>query len=128
MNEEKIIVSDLRDLPWNENKDQGKFRWKYMADSTQMKSHGLSCGVLVLPPGEALPLHYHSPQEIYVIRRGEGLLLSSLNTRKVCKDSFVYIPQNLEHGLKNTGKKDLELLWIFPTDCWEEVEYVFKKQ
>ena len=128
MKEEKIVVSHLRDHPWNQNKDQGKFRWKYMADSTQMKSHGLSCGVLVLPPGEVLPLHYHSPQEIYIIRRGEGLLLSSLHTRKVFKDSFVYIPQNFEHGLKNTGKKDLELRWIFPTDCWEEVEYVFKKQ
>ena len=128
MKEEKIVVSHLRDQPWNENKDQGKFRWKYMADSTQIQSHGLSCGVLVLPPGESLPLHCHLPQEIYIIRRGEGLLLSSLNTRKVCKDSFVYIPQNFEHGLKNTGEEDLELLWIFPTDCWEEVEYVFKKQ
>ena len=57
----------------------------------------------------------------------EGLLLSSLNTKKVCKDSFVYIPKNFEHGLKNTGNEDLELLWIFPTDCWEEVEYVFEK-
>ena len=98
-----------------------------MADSTQMKSHGLSCGVLVLPPGEELPLHYHSPQEIYIIRKGEGLLLSSLGTEKICKDSFAYIPKNSEHGLRNTGKEDLELLWIFPTDCWEEVEYIFEK-
>ena len=127
MKEEKIVVSELRDQAWNKNKTQGKFRWKYMADSTQMKSHGLSCGVLVLPPGEELPMHYHSPQEIYVIRRGEGLLLSSLNKKKVRKDSFVYIPKNFEHGLKNTGKGDLELLWIFPTDCWAEVEYFFEK-
>ena len=128
MKGEKIVVSHLKDQVWNENKMQGKLRWKYIADSTQMKSRGLSCGVLVLPLGEELSLHYHSPQEIYIIRRGEGLLLSSLNTRKVCKDSYVYIPQNFEHGLKNTGEEDLELLWIFPTDCWEEVEYVFKKQ
>ena len=112
MEEEKIVVSHLRDHPWHEKKDQGKFKWKYMVDSTQMKSHGLSCGVLVLPPGEVLPLHHHSPQEIYIIRKGEGILLSSLNTRKVCKDSFVYIPQNFEHGLKNTGKEDLELSLI----------------
>ena len=46
---------------------------------------------------------------------------------KIYKDSFVYIPKNVEHGLKNTGEKDLELLWIFPTDCWEEVEYIFEK-
>ena len=127
MKEEKIVVSHLKNQAWNQNKDQGKFRWKYMADSTQIKSHGLSCGVLVLPAGEELPLHHHSPQEIYIIRRGEGLLLSSLNTTKVCKDSFIYIPKNFERGLKNTGDEVLEILWIFPTDCWEEVEYVFEK-
>ena len=99
-----------------------------MADSTQIKSHGLSCGVLVLPPGESLPLHYHSPQEIYIIRQGEGILLSSLSSKKVYKDSFVYIPKNVDHGLKNTGEEDLEILWIFPTDCWEEVEYIFQKK
>ena len=116
----------MRDQAWNENKDQGNFKWKYMADSTQMISHGLSCGLLVLPPGEEL-LHHHSPQEIYIIRQGEGLLLSSLSSKKVCKDSFVYIPKNVDHGLKNTGMEDLEILWIFPTDCWEEVEYIFQK-
>jgi len=127
MKEEEIIVSHLRDQAWSQNKDQSKFQWKYMVDSTQMKSHGISCGLLVLPTGEELPLHQHSPQEIYIIRRGEGLLLSSLNTKKVFKDSFVYIPKNFYHGLKNTGNEDLELLWVFPTDCWEEVEYLFEK-
>ena len=114
---EKIVISHLNDQPWNENKNQGKFRWKYMVDSTEMKSHGLSCGVLVLPPGEELPLHCHSPQEIYIIRQGEGLLLSSLNTKQVCKDSFVYIPKNSMHGLKNTGKHDLELLCFPHLSC-----------
>ena len=128
MQDEKIIVSHLKDQPWNQNKDQGKFRWKYIADSTQIKSHGLSCGLLVLPPGEELPLHYHSPQEIYIVRKGEGLFLSSSNTTKVCKDNFVYIPKNNAHGLKNTGLGNLEILWIFPTDCWEEVQYNFQKK
>ncbi len=125
--DEKVVVSHLKDQTWNEDKDQGKLRWKYIADSTQITSHGLSCGVLVLPPGEELPLHHHSPQEVYIIRKGEGLLLSSASSKKVYEDSFVYIPKNFDHGLKNTGKEDLEILWIFPTDNWEEVEYVFKK-
>ena len=124
---EKIVVSHLKDQSWNEDKNQGKLRWKYIADSTQLMSHGLSCGVLVLPPGEELPLHHHSPQEVYIIRQGEGLLLSSLSSKKVYKDSFVYIPKNVDHGLKNTSEEDLEILWIFPTDCWQEVEYIFQK-
>ena len=126
MIEEKIVVSHLKDQAWNNEKAYGEFSWTYMADSTKMKSHELSCGVLVLPPGEELPLHYHSPQEIYISRQGEGLLLSSSNIKEVCKDTFIYIPKNLEHGLRNTGKEDLELLWIFPTDSWEEIEYVFE--
>jgi len=125
---DKIVVSHLKDQAWNEDKDQGKLRWKYIVDSTQSMSHGLSCGLLVLPPGEELPLHHHSPQEVYIIRQGEGLLLTSLSSKKVYKDSFVYIPKNVDHGLKNTGEEDLEILWIFPTDCWEEVEYIFKEK
>ena len=124
---EKIVVSHLKDQAWNEDKEQGNLRWKYIADSTKLMSHGLSCGVLVLPPVAELPLHHHSPQEVYIIRQGEGLLLSSLSSKKVYKDSFVYIPKNVDHGLKNTGEEDLEILWIFPTDCWEEVEYIFQK-
>ena len=92
---EKIIVSHLKDQAWNKDNNQGKLRWKYIADSTQVMSHGLSCGVLVLPPGEELPLHHHLPQEVYIIRQGEGLLLSSLSSKKVYKDSFVYIPKML---------------------------------
>ena len=94
MKEENLVVSHLKDQAWNEKKDQGKFRWKYIADSTKLMSHGISCGVLVLPPGEELPLHHHSPQEVYIIRQGEGLLLSSSSSKKVYKDSFVYIPKN----------------------------------
>ncbi len=127
MKDENIVVSHLEDKAWCQHKDQTKFKWKYMADSTQMKSHGISCGVLVLPPKVQLPLHHHSPQEVYIIRKGQGLLLSSLSSKKVYKDSFVYIPKNVSHGLKNVGVGDLEVLWIFPTDCWEEVEYIFQK-
>ena len=47
---EKIFVSHLKDQAWNEDKEQGNLRWKYIADSTQIMSQGLSCGVLVLPP------------------------------------------------------------------------------
>ena len=91
-----------------------------------MKGIGISYGVLVLPPEQELFLHHHSPQKIYIIRSDEGFLLSS-TTKKVCQDCFIYIPKNFEHGLKNRGKEDLEVLGIFPTDCWEEVEYIFEK-
>ena len=73
------------------------------------------------------PLHHHSPQEAYTIRQGEGVLLSSFCSKKIYKDRFVYIPKNVDHRLKNNGEEELELLWIFPTEYWEEVEYTFEK-
>ena len=125
MKEEKIVVSHLRDQPWNENKDQGKFRWKYMADSTQIQSHGLSCGVLVLPPGESLPLHYHSPQEIYIIRRGEDLLLSYFHTRRFVK-IVLSIPLKIMTTTKQSWERGYRNIRIL-TKCKEKVEYNFKK-
>ena len=72
---EKVIVSHIDECKWEQRKEHGNFRWKYLADSTQFNSHGLSCGVLVLPYGEELKLHHHVPQEIYLIRKGEGHFL-----------------------------------------------------
>ena len=79
-----------------------------------------------IPVGEELELHSHSPQEIYLIRSGEGLLLrGDMENKKLSKDSIVYIPKKQSHGLRNSGKVPLEVIWIFPTDCWEDVKYVF---
>ena len=52
MKEEKIVLSNVEGQACSQNKNQGKFIWKYMADSTQMKSHGLCCGVLNSTSGE----------------------------------------------------------------------------
>ena len=75
------------------------------------------------------------PEKSYAITTHSGSLhhsarrrtaLKTLQVLRGIKDSFVYIPKNVDHGLKNTGEEDLEILWIFPTDCWEKVEYFQK--
>ena len=38
----------------------------------------------------------------------------------------VYIPQNALHGLKNIGNVPFEVLWIFPTDTWSEIDYHYE--
>ena len=123
---EEVFISNVRDREWKQREDVGNFRWKYLVDSSENNSHGLSCGLVQIPVGEELQLHSHSLQEIYLIRSGEGILLRrNLENQKVTKDSIVYIPGNHFHGLKNIGRKPLEVIWIFPTDCWEDVKYVF---
>jgi len=33
--------------------------------------------------------------------------------------------QNAKHALKNTGKETLEFYWIFPTDRFSDIEYLY---
>jgi len=101
-------------------------RWKLLVDADRMPSHGLSLGVLEFPPGTVLAPHRHSPQEVYLIQAGKGELRIGDETRDVGPGTVVYIPENHLHGIANTGDTPLTLMWIFPTDTWAEVEYLFE--
>ena len=89
-----------------------------------------SLAVARVKPSVTTQLHsLRNTKEIYIIRTGEGLFLGGdKNSQRVKKDSIVYIARNYLHGLRNVGMIPLELIWIFPTDCWEEVKYVFYKR
>ena len=87
-------------------------------------SSGLSLGFAEIAPGGDLTLHYHSPDEIYVVTNGEGILNKSGDLEKIKKGDVVYIGGNEKHALKNNGKETLEFYWIFPTDRFSEVEYL----
>lgn len=126
---ENVIVRNENTVEWNKSSELPGLRWKYLVDSTEAQSHGLSTGVLEIATGAELPLHHHSPQEIYLIRKGEGLLLKKDGeTQPVRPDDVIYIPEGEQHGLRNTGDTPLEFLWIFPTDCWQEVAYIFAQE
>ena len=130
---EKNFVSNTREADWNKHTAERialganpDLRWCHLVDSTKDASHGLSVGCLVIPINGKLPAHTHSPQEVYLIKSGSGLLLMpDGKTKPVSENDFVYIPRNEKHSLKNTGNKPLEVIWIFPTDCWKDVNYSY---
>ena len=122
--EETIIVKE-NDRNWKFDSEFPGLKYKLLIDSTQIENHGLSLGIVDLELGAELPLHHHSPQEIYIIRTGEGLLLSKTETRKVFPKDSIYIPKMEKHGLLNVGTNILSIYWIFPTDCWANVKYLY---
>ena len=122
---EMIKVLSEEEGGWEYQDDFPGLRYKLLVDSTKIDNHGLSTGILELEPGAELPLHHHSPQEIYIIKKGIGLLLGSANDRQVSSDMTIYIPENEKHGLRNTGYETLSFYWIFPTDCWDQIEYLY---
>lgn len=133
MTDEKIFISNLNDATWDQHGPERiaiganpDLRFCYLVDANLHQSHGLSVGCLVIPVGSELPPHIHAPQEVYFIKSGSGLMLMANDqTRAVSAHDVVYIPPGEEHGLKNTGDEPLEIIWMFPTDSWKDIEYTY---
>ena len=122
-----IFVNNLKSVfnqEWTSADKYPGLRWKLLIDKDLNGSTGLSLGYAEMVPGGDLTLHYHSPDEIYVITYGEGILNKSGKLETIKKGDVVYIGRNEKHALKNDGKETLEFYWIFPTDRFSEVEYL----
>ena len=89
-----------------------------------LEALGLSLGFAEIEPGGDLTLHYHSPNEIYVVTDGTGILNKSGELEEIKKGDVVYIGGNEKHALKNEGKETLKFYWIFPTDRFSDVKYL----
>ena len=123
-----IFVNNLKsasDQEWSSTEKYPGVRWKFLIDADFTKSSGLSLGFAEIAPGGDLILHYHSPSEIYVVTDGTGILNKSGKLEEIKKGDVVYIGKNEKHALKNDGKETLKFYWIFPTDCFSEVKYLY---
>ena len=122
-----IFINNLKSVfnqEWISADKYPGLRWKLLIDKDLNGSTGLSLGYAEMAPGGDLTLHYHSPDEIYVITNGEGILNKSGKLEKIKKGDVVYIGGNEKHALKNEGKETLQFYWIFPTDRFLEVNYL----
>ena len=120
-------LASVLDQEWSSTEKYPGVKWKFLIDANFDGSSGLSLGFVEIAPGGNLTLHYHSPSEIYVSTNVTGILNKSGELETIKKGDVVYISGNAEHALKNNGKEILEFYWIFPTDCFSEVEYFSTK-
>ncbi len=82
------------------------------------KPYGLASGFVVLKPKEAVGLHNtRNREEALIILQGQAQISYGKNSRiKVKENSFVYIPPQTDHDLKNTGKGILK--YVYLTACY----------
>ena len=118
-------LSSVSDQEWSTTNKYPGVRWKFLIDADFTESSGLSLGIAEIAPGGDLILHYHSPAEIYVVTDGTGMLNKSGKLEEIKKGDVVYISKNAKHALKNNGEETLKFYWIFPTNRFSEVEYLY---
>jgi mannose-6-phosphate isomerase-like protein (cupin superfamily) len=124
------IALDEGDAPLDGWDDpvRGRIHWRTLFSQGRTRSAGITCGIAELGPGDWLGLHCHAPPETYYVIAGAGIV--SLEGREigVRAGSAVFIPGMVEHGIRQTGTEVLRLLYAFPIDSFDSVEYLFSAQ
>jgi mannose-6-phosphate isomerase-like protein (cupin superfamily) len=102
------------------------FRTLFGGDATATSS--LTAGIGEMEPGDWLGHHRHAPAEIYYVIAGEGVVHLGEEQQAVRAGSAVFIPGNLEHGIRNTGSEPLRMFYAFAVDAFADIEYRFSAE
>ena len=106
---------------------RGKVQWWTLLSADRTPSHGMTCGVAELAPGQAETLHphQHAQPEVYHFLGGTGVVHIGALEHSVGAGSTVFIPGDVSHGVRNTGDTPLRLFYVFAVDSFADVQYVF---
>jgi quercetin dioxygenase-like cupin family protein len=105
----------------------GRARWRTLLSADRTPTDSLTMGVAELEPGEARDFHphRHAQAEAYYILSGEGIVAISGTEYPVRPGSAIFVPGGAVHGARNTGAELLRLLYVFPADSFDEIQYEF---
>ncbi|MDD5253398.1 MAG: cupin domain-containing protein [Candidatus Omnitrophica bacterium] len=103
MRKEKLISIKLR----------GRQRFvRLLGDSTKLR--GLCSGLVALQPGDSIGEHKtENKEEVLVIIKGNATIHYTKNKSiKAGPNTFIYIPPETVHNVKNSGSKILRYVYI----------------
>ena len=126
------VIVDASERAWEtwpdaEGARRGGSRWKTLISAHLTPSEALTLGVSKLPPGEASQEHRHAEPEVYLVLAGTGVVTIDGEARPVGPGTAVFIPGNAPHSCESTGASDLEVVYVFAADSFEDIEYVFSE-
>ena len=106
---------------------RGKVVWRTLLSGDRTPTSQLTLGVTELGPGQPSPFlpHRHAQAEIYYVISGEGVVEIDGVEHALRAGSSVFIPGDVPHGARNTGRDVLRLLYVFAADSFSDVHYVF---
>jgi quercetin dioxygenase-like cupin family protein len=120
-----VADKDITSDGWNEPDGRGVVSWETLIDADLTPSNGLTCGFAVVEAGGFLALHRHAPAEFYHILEGQSVVTIDGTDHLVIKGDTVFIPPMAKHGIRNASNARLRFLFVFPTNTFAEVEYLF---
>jgi quercetin dioxygenase-like cupin family protein len=106
---------------------RGKVVWRTLLSADRTPTAQMTLGVTELGPGQPSPFlsHRHAQAEIYYVLSGEGVVQIDGVEHALRAGASVFIPGDVPHGARNTGRDVLRLLYVFAADSFSDVRYVF---
>jgi quercetin dioxygenase-like cupin family protein len=124
---ESTVKVNEEQRPWElEPGDEdraARIRVRTFISSDRTPTSGVSMGVFEMPPGALLAPHHHHPQEVYYVTGGEAEVYLDGSWQPLRCGDVVYFPGDAVHGARNRGPVSCTIVWVFPTDTYEEIEY-----
>jgi quercetin dioxygenase-like cupin family protein len=124
---EQPFQAHEEDAPWEYDPPNGgdtaQVRWRTLVSAEKTPTSGLSMGVLEVPPGARLAPHHHHAPEVYYVTAGEAEVLIDGAWRPLSAGDVAYFPGDAVHGARNPGTYTCRIVWMFPVDSFDEVEY-----
>lgn len=122
-----IQVGDLGWETWDEQDipKRGVVNWKTLVSGDRTPSDSITLGFAQVPPGERLHVHRHAQAEVYFILEGSGTVHIDGKEWTVRTGHAIFIPGSAEHGIANPGTAPLHFIYVFATDSFADVHYVF---
>ena len=81
-----------------------------MVVNREVGASSLSVWVTSHEPGEVVPLHVHTVEEVLTFVAGEGIATLGGETIPVGADMSIVVPPGTPHGYRNTGTEQLRIV------------------
>ena len=120
-----FVVSEQDCPPERWENAASSLKWRTLISGDRNPTSALTLGVAELAPGDGHEprWHSHAQPEVYYVLQGQGVVNIDGEEHPVESGSAVFIPGNALHGSRNTGVEPMRILYVFPADSFDEVEY-----
>ena len=118
------VVVDEFNVPLERWSDpvRGEVGFRTLFGDGTTATDSLTAGVAEMEPGDWLGRHRHEHSEVYYIVDGEGTVVLDGEERAVGAGSAVFIPGNVEHGIRNAGERPLRFFYAFAVGSFTDIE------
>lgn len=116
------IVESWEYMPLASEDDPDDFRpnseLAVIIDPTQPSGsfvHGLTVFNERIAPGDQIPLHVHTVEEVFFVDEGHLEVTLGEEQREISPGAVVFIPSGVAHGFRNTGEAIARIHAVFPS-------------